>query len=75
MNLDGIAGRALLQRLTGVRRKENDRLASNDNDQPVEVTRKHREAEARALGRNKTHHQPQRTPTQRPAQVTTETRE
>jgi len=74
MDLTGTAGRELLGRLSVLR--ERKRAADNDNicRQP-EVTRKHREAEARALGRNKTHHQPQRMPTQRPAQVTTETRE
>ncbi len=36
MNLDGIAGRELLGRLS-VRRERKDRLASNDNGQPVEL--------------------------------------
>lgn len=36
MNLDGVAGRALGRRI-GVGRERNDRLASNDNGQPVEV--------------------------------------
>lgn len=38
MGLDGIAGRALGQRLTGMRRKESDRAAANCN-RPVEVAR------------------------------------
>jgi hypothetical protein len=38
MDLTGIAGRALLQRLSVGRRKESDRAASNDNEaSPVEV--------------------------------------
>jgi hypothetical protein len=54
MGLDGIAGRQLLGRLSAGMRDGKDRAAMNDN-RPVEVTRRHREAEAAALGRNKAH--------------------
>jgi hypothetical protein len=55
MGLDGIAGRQLLGRLSAGMR-ERKRAADNDNicRQP-EVTRRHREAEAAALGRNEAH--------------------
>jgi hypothetical protein len=53
MDLTGIAGRALLQRLSVGRRRENDRAASNDNEaSPVELARAKGEEEAPALAKS-----------------------
>jgi hypothetical protein len=56
MGLDGIAGRALGQRLN-VRRERNDRAAANDNDcrRPAELARARGGDKAPALARTGHH--------------------